>query len=82
MSSCFCSTELTLIPGPGVPSFEAPIQNSDLHVQGRAGRHSFLSEQVIDRIKAITMNEDETHCLSDEAAQTLIDVVHEVCLHG
>ena len=55
----------------------------DVHVQGRAGRYSFLLEQVTSRIRAIIISGDEAGLvdyLSGEAAQTFIDVVHEVCL--
>jgi hypothetical protein len=64
----------SLSPGPG-SSNEAPIRlpNPNIPIQNRL--------QVITQIKAIIVSEDEarlTDYLSGGAAQTLIDVVHEV----
>ena len=73
----------TMRPTIWRPVHEAPIANSGVHVQDLAGRHSCLPEKVIARIKAIIISQDEAslaECLSGESAQTLIDVVHEVCL--
>ena len=68
------------------PSDEAPIPNlSDAAVRARrlVGQSFRLSERVINQIKAIAMTKDETKLadyLSGDAAQTLIDTFHEVCL--
>jgi hypothetical protein len=56
---------------------EAPAQNN-------LSGHSIVSEQVVTRVKAIIMRDDEAKLAdypSGEVAQTLIDMIHEVCLH-
>lgn len=54
----------------------------DAPKQAPFGSRYLLSNQVVTRIKAIITSKDEAKLadyLSGEAAQTFIDVVHEVC---
>ncbi|KAF9647785.1 kinase-like protein [Thelephora ganbajun] len=65
-------------PGPSVPvDLGAPARR---HSTNR----SLLPGEVVPLIEAITINKDEaslTDCLCGDTAQTVVDVVYEVCPH-